>query len=375
MPRTKNTPMWEAQEIKQSYWDVAKTCENMAYREARRLTNDPHEVDDLVQEAFLSLFSAGRRFDPLMNLKFTTTAFIWVRRHVKNSWDKKFKRGITGRVQDDVQKLFEDTQGRESDHDDSLALIDSGDQDPSQIIEDQEFIDDLPESPEWLRRMATMRFIEGKSDKEIMKELRIKKKKFEEYEQKLIQELELIFGVKATKNPELLDQYAVKRLSSSRWQQIHDLIPESPSYLRLIATRYHREGTPTIQIASELGMNEDKIKTLILKIEEFWKESRIVSTWKHKSNPKPQPVQEEFSDLERANFECLQATRVDQEIPKKLFMRFAHDPDGELREIAEIQYESKDRVKLKSPNPHGGYMNEWEVRLDQIVLSNSVENG
>lgn len=375
MPRTKQAPMWESQEVKQSYWDIAKTCENMAYREARRLTTDPHEVDDLVQEAFLSLFSAGRRFDPLLKLQFTTTAFIWVRRHVKNTWDKKFKRGLTGKVKEDIQKVFEDMQSRDADQDDSLSLIDSGDPDPSQIIEDQEFIQELPESPEWLRKFAFMRFIEGKTDKEIRKTLKIKAKDFDQYEDQLIQELELIFGVKSTKNPEALDQYAVKRLSGSRWQQIHDLIPDSPPYLRLIATRYHREGVPTIQIASELGIMEDKIKTLILKIEEFWRESRIVSTWKHKASQKTQPIQEEFSDLERANFECLQASRVDHETPKKLFMRFTHDPDGDKREIAEIQYESKDRVKLKSLNRDGGYMNEWEVRLDQIILSNSEEIG
>lgn len=383
-----HVPIWEGKEAREANWDIAQTCENLAYKEARRLTSDPHEVDELVQEAFLSLFSAGRRFDPLLGNKYTTTAFTWVRRHVKQAWDKRFKRGLTGVIDPDtVPLLFEESVvgGLTQDYDDTLSMVDSGEPEPSEVVESMEYFDQLPTEPKWLRKLAYMRYTEGLTDKEIRKRMGISQSKMAERMARLQSELEIIFGVgkgtSSSPSPDVcvIDQSKAKRLTPSRWSSILNLLPESPSYLRQIAVLYHRECEPVGKISEDLALPESKVKNIIEKIEEFWKESKIAMNWLQKTSRRNRQSgdtgPESLNDHELDQFNRLESYRIDDAggiRVMELYVKFRNNEDSPWFKIDAIDYRDKDHLTIYSISP-SGFRNEWKTKLADIVLLTQKE--
>jgi RNA polymerase sigma factor (sigma-70 family) len=71
---------WVAwQEAEHLRWKLAMSARRVALGEARKLSDPFLDHDDLVQEGFIGLLRAARRFDPAKGVRFTTYARWWVR--------------------------------------------------------------------------------------------------------------------------------------------------------------------------------------------------------------------------------------------------------------------------------------------------------
>jgi RNA polymerase sigma factor (sigma-70 family) len=68
-------------------WELACTERRVASVEARKLGGQFLELSDLVQEGFLGLLDAARRFDPERGLRFSTYARWWVRARMTRAID------------------------------------------------------------------------------------------------------------------------------------------------------------------------------------------------------------------------------------------------------------------------------------------------
>lgn len=60
-------------------WELAMTAEHIAELEARRMSSHQLSQEDLVQEGYIGLLEAAKRYDPELDIRFTTYARWWVR--------------------------------------------------------------------------------------------------------------------------------------------------------------------------------------------------------------------------------------------------------------------------------------------------------
>lgn len=60
-------------------WQLAMTAEHIAELEARRMSSHQLSQEDLVQEGYIGLLEAAKRYDPSRDIRFTTYARWWVR--------------------------------------------------------------------------------------------------------------------------------------------------------------------------------------------------------------------------------------------------------------------------------------------------------
>lgn len=60
-------------------WQLALTAEHIAELEARRMSSSQLSQEDLVQEGYIGLLEAAKRYDPKRDIRFTTYARWWVR--------------------------------------------------------------------------------------------------------------------------------------------------------------------------------------------------------------------------------------------------------------------------------------------------------
>ena len=60
-------------------WELAMTAEHIAELEARRMSSHQLAQEDLVQEGYIGLLEAAKRYDPERDIRFTTYARWWVR--------------------------------------------------------------------------------------------------------------------------------------------------------------------------------------------------------------------------------------------------------------------------------------------------------
>ncbi len=99
-------------------WVLAMSGARIAVGEARRLTGAFLDGEDLIQEGFVGLWRAAKRYDPRLKLRFSTYARWWVRAQLTRAVDKT---GRTVRLPScaveqrrNLQKLMEryDAEGR-----------------------------------------------------------------------------------------------------------------------------------------------------------------------------------------------------------------------------------------------------------------------
>ena len=68
-------------------WTLAMSGRRIAYGEARKLAGPFMDEADLVQEGFIGLLRAAKRFDPDRNIRFSTYARWWVRAQMTRAID------------------------------------------------------------------------------------------------------------------------------------------------------------------------------------------------------------------------------------------------------------------------------------------------
>lgn len=68
-------------------WELAMSGKRIAYGEARKLAGPFMDEIDLVQEGFIGLLRAAKRFDPDREIRFSTYARWWVRAQMTRSID------------------------------------------------------------------------------------------------------------------------------------------------------------------------------------------------------------------------------------------------------------------------------------------------
>ncbi|MEM6928790.1 MAG: RNA polymerase sigma factor RpoD/SigA [Myxococcota bacterium] len=75
----------EADELR---WRLAMSQQRIAFHEARKLANRLMDRSDLVQEGYVGLLRAAKRFDPERKLRFSTYARWWVRAQITRAIDQ-----------------------------------------------------------------------------------------------------------------------------------------------------------------------------------------------------------------------------------------------------------------------------------------------
>lgn len=75
------------QEAEDLTWQLAATGTDVARGEARKLGR-PTAMADLLQEGFIGLYQAAKRFDPSRDIRFSTYARWWVRAEMTRSIDR-----------------------------------------------------------------------------------------------------------------------------------------------------------------------------------------------------------------------------------------------------------------------------------------------
>jgi RNA polymerase sigma factor (sigma-70 family) len=66
-------------------WELGMSAQRIAIVEARRLISPYLDEEDLIQEGFIGLLYAARRFEPQRGLRFSTYARWWVRAHMSRA--------------------------------------------------------------------------------------------------------------------------------------------------------------------------------------------------------------------------------------------------------------------------------------------------
>ena len=66
-------------------WELAMSAQRISIVEARKLVSPYLDEDDLIQEGFIGLLYAARRFEPQRGLRFSTYARWWVRAHMSRA--------------------------------------------------------------------------------------------------------------------------------------------------------------------------------------------------------------------------------------------------------------------------------------------------
>jgi RNA polymerase sigma factor (sigma-70 family) len=84
--RTAARAKWR--ESEQLRWRLALSATRIVYREAHRLGNNPNLAEqDLIQEGFLGLLAAAKRYEPSRDTRFATYARWWVRAQMTRAVD------------------------------------------------------------------------------------------------------------------------------------------------------------------------------------------------------------------------------------------------------------------------------------------------
>jgi RNA polymerase primary sigma factor len=76
--------MQEAEDLR---WKLAMSGARIASGEARKLAGAFLDLEDLIQEGFVGLFRAAKRFDPTRKIRFSTYARWWVRAQLTRAVD------------------------------------------------------------------------------------------------------------------------------------------------------------------------------------------------------------------------------------------------------------------------------------------------
>ena len=76
--------MQEAEDLR---WQLAMSGARIAAGEARKLAGAFLDLEDLIQEGFVGLFRAAKRFDPTRQIRFSTYARWWVRAQLTRAVD------------------------------------------------------------------------------------------------------------------------------------------------------------------------------------------------------------------------------------------------------------------------------------------------
>jgi len=76
--------MQEAEDLR---WQLAMSGARIAAGEARKLAGAFLDLEDLIQEGFVGLFRAAKRFDPTRKIRFSTYARWWVRAQLTRAVD------------------------------------------------------------------------------------------------------------------------------------------------------------------------------------------------------------------------------------------------------------------------------------------------
>ena len=76
-------------EMESVLWSLAMTSRRTAHLEARRLTRNALDEQDLRQEGYIGLMRAAKRFDPNQKVKFDTYARWWVRAEMTRALEQR----------------------------------------------------------------------------------------------------------------------------------------------------------------------------------------------------------------------------------------------------------------------------------------------
>ena len=82
--RTANSSWREAEDLR---WRLAMSGRRIAHGEARKLAGPFMDEEDLVQEGYIGLLRAAKRFDPDRGIRFSTYARWWVRAQMTRAID------------------------------------------------------------------------------------------------------------------------------------------------------------------------------------------------------------------------------------------------------------------------------------------------
>ncbi|MBN1335182.1 MAG: sigma-70 family RNA polymerase sigma factor [Deltaproteobacteria bacterium] len=66
-------------------WQLAMSCRRIAHGEARKMAHGHPDVEDLVQEGYIGLLRAAKRFDPERGIRFSSYARWWARAQMTRS--------------------------------------------------------------------------------------------------------------------------------------------------------------------------------------------------------------------------------------------------------------------------------------------------
>lgn len=252
-----------AEQRNQAAWRLAASCHPMACGFARRLATQPCDFDDLVQDVMLSLFASGRRYDPILKTRYTTTAYTWAFRQAKSSWDAKHRRGMTGGVRpDEVPTLFTDPR---ADADDSpIDACRGREREPSDVLADAEWHLALPADPPWVRTLARLKYQEGLRDGQIRRKLRVQKPEYADMLARLKAILASHFGVDLRgRSARTLKPGTFARTDAQSWWAKWAAIPESRGDVRDAAYHFFRRGESIRQIARDYGGLAAEVEELI----------------------------------------------------------------------------------------------------------------